>query len=310
MITNYHPSVLDELQLRYEDVEALNPRLVYGHATGYGERGDEIERPGYDATAYWARSGLMEAVREGSAGPGVPVAAMGDHPSSIALFGGVMLALYDRERSGRGRKVSTSLIANGAWTNAVYIQAALCGAEPYEPYAREQTPNALACTYATADGRHLLLLLIKEDQEFGMFCECIERPELARDERFAELAARRANARELMAILDEVFATRPLADWRRCLDEHRITHSVVARTEEAPDDPQMIANDVFLPQGEDGQRTVASPIALSGAARRPAGPAPELGEHSHEVLAEIGYDEERRAQLRERGVVGVPAAQA
>lgn len=309
-LTNYHPSVLAALRLRYEDVQPVNPRLIYGHATGYGERGDEIERPGYDATAYWARSGLMEAVRDGAADPGVPVAAMGDHPSSIALFGAVMLALYERERSGRGRKATTSLIANGAWANATYIQAALCGAPPYRPYSRDEYPNAMGCIYMTADGRRLLLLLIKGAEEFGHFCEVIERPELADDPRFAEVPERRANARELIAIMDDVFAQRPLAEWQSLFDANAITYGVLSLTEELADDPQFLANDVLVPLAADGaERTVTSPIEVSGAPKRPAGPAPELGQHTDEVLGELGYDDAARAQLRERGVVaGTPVA--
>ena len=142
-ITNLHPSVLEKLRMRYEDVAALNPRLIYAHATGYGDRGAEAEKPGYDATAWWARSGMMDVVRPHGSEFSMAAAAMGDHPSSTALFGAIALALFDRERTGKGRRVRSSLLANGAWANSILLQAALCGAPAYVVPPRSASMNAL-----------------------------------------------------------------------------------------------------------------------------------------------------------------------
>jgi len=304
-ITNYHPSVLQALGLRWEDLEPLNPRLVYACATGYGRAGDEVEKPGYDATAWWARSGLMDSVRPGGAEYGLATPAMGDHPSAMALFGAIMLALYERERSGRGGRVHTSLLANGAWANSVYLQAALCGAKSYAPPTHASTPNALVNHYTCRDGRALYLAMVQEAVEWERFTEAVGRPELREDPRFRELPQRRANAAALTALLDGVFAGAPLAHWREVLDGHQVTFGIVARTEDLPDDAQMNANGVFpaIEGDPDGLRTVDSPIHFDGAPKRAPRPAPEIGEHSIEVLEGLGYTSERIGELCRSGAV-------
>ena len=127
-ITNYQPDLTRKFRLTWDDLRPLNDRLIYAYVTGYGELGEGAGQPGYDSTAYWARSGLMSTMRYAGNDPVQSPAGFGDHPTSMALFAGIMMALYERERTGRGTKVSTSLMANGAWSNACQIQAAMCGA--------------------------------------------------------------------------------------------------------------------------------------------------------------------------------------
>jgi crotonobetainyl-CoA:carnitine CoA-transferase CaiB-like acyl-CoA transferase len=309
-ITNLHTSVLEKFGMRYEDVEEFNPRLIYAHATGYGDRGAEAERPGYDATAWWARSGLMDAVRPDGAEFALAAAGMGDHPSSLALFGAIALALFDRERTGEGRRVSSSLLANGAWANSILLQAALCGAPPYSLPARANSTNALVCTYVCADGRGLYLAMVQEVGEWERFTEAVGMAELCHDPRFRDLPARRANAASLVAILDGIFSERPLSHWRTELDRCGVTFGVVARIDELPEDPQFHANGVFRPVVGDGVRpglrTVDSPFHLDGARKRPATRAPELGEHGREILQALGYSPERINWLVDAGVVRGP----
>ena len=304
LITNYHASVLASLELRWEDLAPLNERLVYAHATGYGEEGSEAEKPGYDATAWWARSGLMDAVRPGGAELGLATPGMGDHPSAMALFGAVMLALYQRERSGRGQRVHTSLLANGAWANGIYLQAALCGAPAYAAPTHATSPNALVNHYHCADGRAFYLAMVQEAVEWERFTEAIGMPQLREDPRFAVLEDRRAHSQELTAILDRVFAEKPLDHWHETLDRYAVTFGAVKRTEDLTDDPQMQANGIFRPiEGTDDMRTVDSPIHVEGFPKQPARLAPEIGEHSVEILQGLGYDEERIRALLDAGAV-------
>ncbi|MEM7540318.1 MAG: CaiB/BaiF CoA-transferase family protein [Pseudomonadota bacterium] len=304
MITNYHPSVLDDLNLSYETVSKNNEKLIYAHATGYGELGPEVEKPGYDATAWWARSGLMDAVRPADAELALSTAGMGDHPSALSLLSGIALALYAREKTGKGQKVSTSLMANGAWSNSILVQSALCGGKPYTPPTQVATTNAMLNHYRGSDGRSFFLVLIKEAQEFGQFCEAIGRPELASDARFEALASRRENAGELASILSQWFATKPCSEWRRVLDEHAITFGIIATTDEVVEDEQMIANGVFreLADGS-GSKVVNSPIELSGFPKVPLKPPPALGEHNVEILKALGYDDARISELQNAGVI-------
>jgi formyl-CoA transferase len=303
-ITNYHPSVLSDLKITYEELAAENPRLIYAHGTGYGEVGDDVEKPGYDATAWWARSGLMDGVRPAGGELALATAGMGDHPSAMSVVSGVALALYARERTGKGTKVSTSLIANGAWANSILVQAALCGGSTYVPPTQVNTPNAMINHYRGSDGRSFYLVLIKEASEFTRFCAAIERPELARDPRFEELAERRKHSCELAAILSEWFAQKPYDTWRRMLDEHSITFGIIATTDEVIDDEQMLQNNVFLQlDGQPGRRLVNSPIELRDFPKRTPTAPPELGEHSTAVLEGLGYDRQRIDALRSAGVI-------
>ena len=194
-VTNYPVRVLDGLRLAWRDLEPLNPRLVYAHATGFGEEGPEAEKPGYDATAWWARSGLQDAVRPRGGMPALSVPGMGDHPSAMALFGAIMLALYQRERTGRGGKVRSSLLANGAWSNGIYLQAMLCGAESFRHVDCREPDNALVNQYETGDGEWMLLALVQEDKLWPGLCRALERPDLLADPRFA-IPRRSPRARE------------------------------------------------------------------------------------------------------------------
>jgi crotonobetainyl-CoA:carnitine CoA-transferase CaiB-like acyl-CoA transferase len=306
-ITNLHPSVLEKLGMRWDDLAPVNERLIYAHATGYGDQGAEVEKPGYDATAWWARSGLMDAVRPRDAEFALATAGMGDHPSAMALVAAIALALFDRERTGRGRRVRTSLIANGAWSNAVLLQAALCGAHPYAPPPRASSRNALINHYRCADERALYLAMVQEAVEWERFTDAIKRPELRSDPRFAEIPARRANAPALVAILDAIFASQPLAHWRAELDRFSVTFGIIASVGDLPDDPQLNANGVFRPvEGpgvRPGLRTVDSPIHLDGAAKRPATRPPDIGEHGREILRSLGYAADRIDALVRDGVV-------
>ncbi|HXC51978.1 MAG TPA: CaiB/BaiF CoA-transferase family protein [Candidatus Limnocylindrales bacterium] len=305
-VTNYHPSVLRAVGATYEELEPLNARLVYAQASGYGEHGEEIEKPGYDATAWWARSGLMDVVREADSVPALSVAAMGDHPSAMTLVAGILLALLHRERSGKGTKVSSSLLANGAWANAYMLQGVFAGAPLFQPITRNDTPNALVNRYQTSDGRWILLAMVQEQKDWPRLPVALSRPDLLTDSRFETLAARRANAAALVGELDAIFASKDLAHWREALDRNDITFGVVGRLQDADTDRQMIANGI-LPMATlaDGKqmRTVDSPLTVACARKASPGPAPNAGQHSDEVLAELGFDVKDIAGMRERGAI-------
>jgi formyl-CoA transferase len=305
-VTNFPPALLARLQLTYEELSAVNPRLVYASLTAYGEVGEEANKPGFDVNAWWARSGLMDLVRAVGAPPTSSMPGMGDHPSAVTLFGAIMLGLYRRERTGRGSKVATSLLANGAWANSVLIQALLCGATFVERLPREQARNALVNLYQCRDGRWFVLTLLQEEKDWERFARAIGRPDLHADPRFTTMAARHANSPALVKILDEVFALKDWREWRALLEAHGITFGLVARLDELYQDRQLVATGV-LAQLEDapipGLRTVMSPIDLAGEPKVAPTRAPDLGEHTDEVLRAAGYDKAAIRRLRARGVV-------
>ena len=306
-LTNQPPARIERLRLGYGELSAVNPRLVYASLTGYGDEGEEANKLGFDINAWWARSGLMDVVRAPGAPPAGSVPGMGDHPSAMTLFGAVMLALYQRERTGRGAKVSSSLLSNGAWANAILIQAALSGATFVPRPPRERALNALLNLYQSRDGRWFILTLLREEREWGRLARAIGREDLLTDARFATMAARHANSTALVKVLDEVFAGKDWPEWRRILEAHRITFGPMARITEAGDDRQMVAAETIVPleiPDRPGMRTVMSPIQVSGQSKVPPRRAPELGEHTREVLRSVGYDDAALQRLRAAGALG------
>jgi len=293
-ITNYQPDVNEKLQLRYEDLAPLNPRLIYAHLTGYGESGPDAARPGYDMTAYWARSGLMESLHDADGGPSISVCGQGDHPSAMSVFAGILLALYDRQRTGLGTKVSSSLLANGVWSNSSMVQAALCGAPPHEHSRRAAARNVMINHYLSRDGKRFLLCAIQPAQDWPRLCSAWGREDLIGDPRFGTADARLQNRAELVGIADSIFATRDMAEWAEILDAHSVAWGPVNRTIDAPDDPQMAAAGLFreMDHPRHGRlRVVNPPIELASATKAAMQPAPEVGQHTAEVLRALGYDE-------------------
>lgn len=302
-ITNYPVHVREKLGFDFATLEQLNPRLIYASFSGYGDNGPEAEKPGFDTTAWWARSGMMDAVRAAGAPPARSTGGMGDHPSSLAVLSGVLMALYRREKTGRGAEVASSLIANGIWANAFLVQAALCGAVFPERKPRENASNALATFYQCRDGQWLILSIHNEDRLWPELVACLERPDLASDARFATKPDRLANARALIGELDAAFAQRDRDDWRARLNARGILFEIVARTTDVPDDPQALQNDILVPFADSDLKTVNSPFWIRGEPKVQPRMAPSLGQHTDDVLGEIGYDREEIARLRAAGAV-------
>src|ERR1700722_17534285 len=218
-ITNFPPSVRKRLGITYEDIKPLNARLIYASFTGYGEKGAEADKPGFDSNAYWARSGLMDLVRaDENTTPARSTPGMGDHPCAMSFYGAIVTALYKRERTGEGSHVSSNLMANGVWAAGTLAQAKLCGATFQERRPRERALNAVVNHYRWQDGRWLILSLLNEERQWPTLARCLGCEDLVTDPRFATRPDRHARSLELIKIFDEIFATKDLADWRKILD--------------------------------------------------------------------------------------------
>jgi crotonobetainyl-CoA:carnitine CoA-transferase CaiB-like acyl-CoA transferase len=303
-ITNFPPAVRARLGLTYEKLAPLNERLIYASFTGYGEKGEEANKPGFDSNAYWARSGLMDLVRADlDIAPARSVAGMGDHPCAMALYGAIVTALYKREQTGKGSHVSSNLMANGVWANSILAQAKLCGAKFGERRPRERALNAVTNHYKCKDGRWIILSLLNEERQWPALARCIGREDLITDVRFATRPDRHARSLELIGIFDEIFASKDLAEWRRILDGNGLVFGVIGILDDIPTDQQMIANDVLVPFEDDAMLTVNSPIWIDGSPKIPPRLPPGIGQHSDEILRAAGYDEAAIAQLRTAGVV-------
>lgn len=302
LITNFPHPVRRRLNLTYEAVRPVNPRLIFASFTGYGEIGPDKDQPGFDSTAYFGRSGISDLARYQGQPPGVPLPAQGDRASSMGLVAGILMALIRRQQTGEGGLVASSLYANGLWANGIMAQAALLDAylDPRPP--REQPRSALANYYETGDGRWMLITVIKEEKVFPELCKAIGLPELVHEQRFATTAERRRHAADLTAALDRAFKTRSWADWHQSLTAHGITHTLIGKASDIPTDAQAVAAKAVVETDiPEMPRTIASPFDIAGLAPRRAGPAPGVGEHTETILAEAGFTAAEIAALKASG---------
>ncbi|WP_431267218.1 CaiB/BaiF CoA transferase family protein [Dankookia sp. P2] len=303
-VTNAIPRLRAGLGIAPEALAAINPRLVYAALTAYGECGPEADKTGFDATAYWARSGLMDLVRaDAEAAPGRSVAGMGDHPTGMALYGAIVTALYRRERTGQGGFVHVALLEAGLWSNGFMVQAALDGARFIPRPPRDQAPNALGNLYRASCGRWFLMALLNEPRQWPALLQVLGDPDWGGDPRFATQPLRRENARALIALLDEAFSTRSLAEWRPLLDAAGLTFDAVTTTQEAAASPQARATGAIRPTTAGGW-TVDSPLHIAGEAKAPATPPPAPGADTEAILAELGHVSAEIARLRAAGALG------
>jgi len=290
IVNTPHPA-RKRLNLEYDDVVKWNPRLIYADLTGFGEKGPDADLPGFDITAYWARSGLLSMTRDAGAPPTWPVAGSGDNATAVGLYSAIVTALYRRERTGKGSYVTTSLLAQGVWSASVSIQAALCDANFYGLHDRMHPANAALNVYRASDDTWFVLIVTPD--KLAAVAKAIGRPDLLTDPRFSDPAKLIANMSQLTAILDELFSSLPMAHWSEVLSGVHVTFGAVRGPEEVVNDPQLRANDIVVPlEGAGGKltSTISSPIQVHGVSKVPAKRAPELGEHNVEVFEELGLD--------------------
>jgi crotonobetainyl-CoA:carnitine CoA-transferase CaiB-like acyl-CoA transferase len=306
-LTNFRPQARQKLHIDVDDLRAVNPKHIYVRGSGHGQRGPEAERGGYDACSFWARGGSADIISDPGAYPiSQPGPAYGDLISGLTIAGGISAALFHRERTGEALVVDNSLLATGMWaTGAAVMMAGLFGFQRFPKGDRAKTPNPLILTYRTKDDRFLSLIMLESDRYWADLVTKVGRPELAADPRFADAGARGQNNEACVAVLDEIFASRTFDEWKQALLDVEGVWAPVQTVNELLDDPQVLANgylrDVEVPSGAT-VRMVASPLQFNEEPpdlRR----APDHGEHTDEVLAELGLDQDDIIQLKIEGAV-------
>lgn len=303
IVNTPHPA-RKKLKLEYDDVAHWNPRLIYADLTGFGENGPDANLPGFDITSYWARSGLLSMTRDAGAPPTLPVSGSGDNATAVGIYSAIVTALYHRERTGKGSYVTTSLLAEGIWSASVSIQAALAGAKFYGLHDRLHPANAAFNVYRSSDGTWFVLIVVPD--RWGAIAKAIGRPDLLTDARFSDPAKLAVNRPELTAILDEVFGAQPMAHWNEVFSGVHVTFGAVRGPQEVINDPQLVANDILVPlHGVGGKltSTISSPFQVHGVAKVPAHRGPNLGEHTDEILRELGFDAKDIDGLRAGGAI-------
>ncbi|CAJ1510708.1 CaiB/BaiF CoA transferase family protein [[Mycobacterium] burgundiense] len=307
-LTSYLPKVRAKLGIDAERLRAENPRLIYVRGSGWGRIGPMADAGGFDSAAAWSAAGVQNKLTApGAAEPAAQPAAFFDLQGSSAIAGAVAMALFRRERRGEGAEVDVSLLGTGMWTMGPDLAAVAAGSGELPRQYRHQVANPIVNTYRTADDRWINLVCLQSDRYWPELCEVIGRPELATDDRFADMAGRYVNRAVCIAELDATFGQRTLEQWRAALAGFSGVWSAAATFEEVCDSPQ-VADNGFLPEvvGADGRpfNLVAPPYQFDGVPSTPAGPAPELGQHTEEILLDCGWDWDEISVLREEGVLG------
>ena len=305
-VTNHPFPMRRALNLGYEDLKKVNPTMIYASLSAYGEEGPDRDREGFDLVAYWARTGLMDLVRDPSGKPAQSLPGMGDHPTAVALYAAIVTALLKRERSGEGSMVHTSLLANGLWAMSCIAQAGFAGGS-FERYRQMRaTPGFARNLYETKDGRYLQITMVRSPDEVSRMFEVLGAAYLMEDERFSTAEARWENGAALVHELQEIMINRDSDELLLTFIAAEVPVTRVGLIEETMDDPQIRINEMVVPPSDDEMDVpliINHPLKISNV--RQVGPkrAPEVGEHSDVILQELGYNDNEIAHMRDNGVI-------
>lgn len=292
-LTNVRPGALRRMGLDFATVAAGNPALVYGLITGYGENGPDGDRAAYDVAAFWARAGLAHLLTRPGQTPPFQRGGMGDHAAGMTLAAAVCAALVARTRTGQGQLVSTSLYRQGAYTVSFDLNTFLLTGHTIAIGQRETMGNPCMNNYTAGDARRFWIVGLEANRHWPPLCRAVGRPEWLTDPRYETARSRAVHAVELIAELDEIFATRTLDQWSETFAaEPELFWAPINSVEDVLADDQFHAAGgiVDVPDGPDGEASVpmiASPADFSATPWAPRSAAPRLGEHTEEVLAEL-----------------------
>lgn len=305
-ITNQPYDARERLGMTYEALKPLNPRMIYASLTAYGEQGPERERKSFDQLAYWARSGLMDLMRAPGTRPTQGLAGMGDHPTGVTIYAGIVTALLHRERTGEGGMVHTSLLANGLWSVAGVAGNVMAGRDMAAWREHHDVPSAMMRVYQAKDGRWLQFNMVRNEELLNLLLTGLGVVDLLADERFAEPGGLWHHRGELSDAIAEAVQTRTSDEWLAVFEELDVPVNRIAVVEETATDEQVLINEM-AGRPDDPEITVpmlvTHPVKITSVPAVGPKRAPDLGEHSAEILRELGYDDAAIASMLKDGVI-------
>ncbi len=304
-LVNFNTEQMQRYNLEWPQLQAINPRLIYAQVSAYGLQGADANRRAFDLTGWFARTGILDMMHDKDIPPTLPAGGVGDHATAMSVFAGIMTALYKRSQSGEGSMVSTSLAANGAWSNGLNLQATLAGIDGSARRDQEGWSNPVQNVYTTADNRYVLVAVQNVKRDWAKFVECLQQPQWLEDERLQPvkpLFRNRVFARGEISKAMRKFTAEEIC---ARLDQAGIVYSLIMQNSEVIEDKQLLANQVIVPSesGYPGiERTFATPFQLSSESQRTPGRAPVTGEQTTDILLSYGFSRDRIDTLLADGV--------
>ena len=304
-MSNYEITALQRLGLDYANLSRLNPKLVSCVLTGYGTVGPDKDERGFDYSASWARAGFQYLIGEPESAPPPQRGGMMDRVAGVHVVAGILAALVHKERTGKGQEIELSLYHTGVWTISSDIQAALMG-RLLPKTDRTDAPSPLWNTYRSKDNRWFFLAMIQPDVHWPHFCQAIERPELENDPRFNIMENREQNCKELIRILDEIFSSKNMEEWGKRFKQNDCIYGPVQSPLEVTTDPQAIANGFFAEINHPAagvMKIVTTPVHFQQNPASIRAPAPAIGQHTEEILLDLGYGLDDISRFKKQGVI-------
>lgn len=303
-VTNYEVGTLDKLGADYKTLSEINPRLIYGLLTGYGTVGPDKDERGFDFSAAWARSGLMYMIGEPGSIPSPQRGGMMDRVAGAHIVGGLLAGIYHRDRTGKGQKIELSLYQTGVWTMGEDIQPALIGYQTSK-FERAKARSPLWNTYRTRDNVWFWAAMLQPDPSWGDFCRVLGHQEWENDPRYNSREARFWNREELIRMIDEIIVTKTFKEWEAIFRGTKVIYGKVQSPIEVVNDPQALVNDFFvdLHHPSSNAKVLATPVQFCQNPAEVRASAPEIGQHTEEILLEHNYTWEDISRFKELGVI-------
>jgi crotonobetainyl-CoA:carnitine CoA-transferase CaiB-like acyl-CoA transferase len=303
-VTNYEVGTLDKLGADYKTINEINPRIVYGLLTGYGTVGPDKDERGFDFSAAWARSGLMYMMGEPGSIPSPQRGGVMDRVAGAHIIGGLLAGIYHRDRTGEGQKVELSLYQTGVWTVSEDIQPTLIG-YPTSKFERAKARSPLWNTYRTKDDVWFWAAMLQPDPSWGDFCRVLGHQEWENDPRYNSREARFWNREELIRLIDDILVTKTFKEWEAVFRGTKVIYGKVQSPVEVVNDPQALVNDFFvdLHHPSSNAKVVATPVKFCQNPAEVQTSAPEIGQHTEEILLEHNYTWEDISRFKELGVI-------